>query len=242
MGKVHAFLSDNAAWRVRRMVVHTEPWLVGRIPLVHASDIGQVDHDSHALAVRLTRAQVEANPDILLDEPVSRQIEHAAHAFIGCKPAWSTSSYLAAPPSGLGMQVSQERIDEKKAMHEAPRGGGQSNQGDPHLRSVAAAIGDQACATDGLVYHVQETFSERSGCAVGKIAVDTAPWWSDATDLMVPRSAVAGISRSRQEVRLNVSCGQSRLDRAHRRGSRLKPICSSKPEHASGTHFPMIQR
>ena len=65
------------------MVVQTKPWLGRRIALVHGSDIGQANHDSHALAVRLTRAQVEASPDILLDEPISPQIAYGVHGFVG---------------------------------------------------------------------------------------------------------------------------------------------------------------
>lgn len=40
MGNVRDVLFDDAAWRVRWMVVHTRPWLGGRVALVYASDIG----------------------------------------------------------------------------------------------------------------------------------------------------------------------------------------------------------
>lgn len=194
MGKVRDFLFDDAAWRIRWLVVHTGPWLGGRIALVHVSDIGQADHNSHALAVRLTRAQVEASPDILLDEPISRQIEYGLHGFIGWDPAWGNPRYVAGPLSGLGIQVSQARLDEEKAMHKAPRGGGQFDQGDPHLRSVAAVIGNQVCATDGLVGHIQDILAEGLGWAVAKIVVNTAVWWSEGRDVMISPLAVAEIS------------------------------------------------
>lgn len=50
MGRVRNVLFDDVAWRVRRMVVHTGPWLGGRIALVQPSDIGQAERLGWAIA------------------------------------------------------------------------------------------------------------------------------------------------------------------------------------------------
>lgn len=206
LGAVSDFLFDDATWHVRWMVVRTGTWLAHRISLVHLSDVGQVDYDRRSIAVRLTRAQVEASPDILLDEPVSRQIEYGLHEFIGWEPEWGETRYVAGPLSVLGVRVSQSRLDEEKAMHKAPHGG-LTGRGDPHLRSVAAIVGNDIRATDGNAAHIKDFLADESGWAVRHIVVDTTRW-QHGRHVLVPPSKVIGISWPDHEVRLAITSSE----------------------------------
>ena len=75
IGACSDLLFDDATWTVRWMVADTGTWLTGRKVLIHPSALGQPDPGRLELPVRLTRAQVEASPDVLQDEPVPRRME-----------------------------------------------------------------------------------------------------------------------------------------------------------------------
>lgn len=204
LGTVRDFLFDDTTWQVRWMVVQTGFWLTGRIALIHPSDLGQLDYDSRTLAVRLTRAEIKASPDILLDEPVSRQIEYGLHEYIGWEPEWGEPRYVAGSLSGLGVRVSQSRLDEEKAMHKAPRGGGLTDRGDPHLRSVAAVTGNTVCATDGLAGHIEGFLADHAGWLVHGVVINTGHWWA-GHHVLIPPSQVKEVNWSRQEVTLAIT-------------------------------------
>ena len=106
--------------------------------------------------------------------------------------------------AGLGVRVSQSRLDEEKAMHKAPRGGGLADRGDPHLRSVAAVTGNAVRATDGPAGHVEGILADHAGWIVRGVVVDTGHWWP-GRHVLVPPSQVAEVSWPRQEVMLAIT-------------------------------------
>lgn len=208
LGTVNDFLFDDATWHVRWLVVRTGMWLAGRIALVHPLDLAQPDDGSRTLAVRLTQAQVAASPDILLDEPVSRQTEYGMQGYAWHDPAWGNPRYLAGPLSGLGLHVSKSRLVEEKAMHKVLRGGGLTDGGDPHLRSVVAVMGTAARATDGPAGTIEDILADRSDWSVRGVVIRTRHWWPDPTAVVVAPSQVREVSWSRQEVTLAITCDE----------------------------------
>ena len=206
IGTVRDFLFDDRVWHVRWMVVHTGSWLAGRVTLVRPSAIERPDPDHRELIVRLTRAEIDGCPDILLDEPVSRRIEYGEHNY----PDWDPSSrdvrYVAGFWGGLGVQVSQARLDEEKSMPRTDPERGFS--GDPHLRSVSAVIGNRIEATDGLIGHVQDIVFDSNDWNVRVIVADMKHWWP-GRHLAIAPSAVREISWSDQAVRLDISRAQA---------------------------------
>ena len=205
IGSVADFLFDDATWHVRWLVVATGSWLTGRrLVLVHLPLIDHVDHGRRVLIVRLTRAEVDASPDILLDEPVSRQIEYGLHGFSDGDPEQGHPRYVAGLWGGMGVCVSKARLEEETAMHKTPRGGGTSDQGDPHLRSVSAVIGSHVRATDGYIGHVEDLRVDNVAWQVRCLVVDTRDWWPGRRVMVLP-TVVESISWARQEVVLDVS-------------------------------------
>ena len=126
IGSVGDFLFDDADWTIRWLVLDLGTWLPGRKLLLHPESITGADRDARQLHVALTKAEVRGCPNILDDQPVSRQIaEHLAAA--------QARGLLA--PGGASPVL--------PAIDDAP--------GDAHLRSLAAVKGYAIHADQGEV-------------------------------------------------------------------------------------------
>jgi hypothetical protein len=198
IGAVDDFLFDDQTWKIRWLVVDTGTWLTGRQVLVHPSAIKRADDEGRAFAVRLTKAQVEQSPDILQDQPVSRQMQSQLYDYYGWDPIWGgPAGAMAAPlstPPYLGLDFTREAAKVDAAAHE----------GDPHLRSIAEVTGYRIHATDGEIGHVENFFIHSTAWGIAYLMVDTRNWWPGKHVLMSPR-AVKEIDWSERHIRLNVT-------------------------------------
>jgi hypothetical protein len=137
--------------------------------------------------------QVKDSPDIITDQPVSRQMETNIYDYYGWSPYWGTGFYMggygymagdygymagtvAASPS-LGSGRRDEHITDQR------------NDGDPHLRSVEAVTGYHIHAMDGEIGHVEDFLVEDADWSIHYLVVDTKNWWPGKKVLISPRSA-----------------------------------------------------
>ena len=68
------------------------------------------------------------------------------------------------------------------------RADAQPNEGDPHLRSIAAIIGCHIHASDGEIGHVEDFLVDDAGWNIRYIKVDTRNWWPGERVLILPYS------------------------------------------------------
>jgi hypothetical protein len=90
------------------------------------------------------------------------------------------------------------------AQHESPRAGVHSDEGDPHLRSIAAVKGYHIHASDGSIGHVEDFVIDEVAWDIRYLVIDTANWWPGQHVLMSPL-AVRDVSWKTSQIRLNVS-------------------------------------
>ena len=204
LGAVGDTLFDDATFLVRWVVVDTGAGPRGRVVLLHPSVIVRLDRTGRRVQVRLTASEIEHSPDILLDEPVSRQIEYGERNRTDWEPALGTPRFVAGFWGGMGVQVAQSRLDEETAMHKPIRGGGPTDAGDPHLRSVTAILGSAVHAADGPIGHIWNVLIDADAWHLRAIVVETHHWWP-GTRLVLPVAAIGAISWPHREVRLNIS-------------------------------------
>ncbi|MGI4950511.1 MAG: PRC-barrel domain containing protein [Janthinobacterium lividum] len=203
IGTVKTFLFDDTTWKIRWLVVDTGYWLTDRQVLVHPSAIGLPDHERQHLPVNLTKAQVEASPDIEQDQPVTMQMQNHLYSYYGWDPYWGPDYYGSGlsgiGASGIGMPFfGQGAVVDTDTLQ---RG---SEDGDPHLRSMNAVRGYHIHATDGSIGHVENFLIDDMTWAIRYLIVDTRNWWPGAHVLISPY-AVDSIGWSENQVRLNVS-------------------------------------
>ena len=207
IGTVSDFLFDDKAWKIRWMAVDTGGWLTGRKTLVHPSAIGQPNYRREEVPVRLTKDQVESSPDILSDEPVSRQMETSLYGHYGWDPLWGGGNYFGGYASGMGGAFDPPSYRFDSGVLEADHSASVARDGDPHLRSLAAVVGYHIQAKDGPIGHVENFLVDDDTWGIRYLVIDTKNWWPGKHVLMSPH-AVREISWSARDVTLDVTRDQ----------------------------------
>ncbi len=204
IGTVVDFLFDDTTWKVRWFVVECGSWLAGRKALIHPSAISRTDLDQQHFVVALTKAQIEASPELLQDQPVSQQMENQLYTYYGWDPLWggpdlaaipgAMASPLMAPPYlGLGPTGEAEAHGDGLTLQTA----------DPRLRSVAEVTGYRVHAVDGEIGHIENLMIDNTDWSVRYLIVDTRNWWFGKHVLISP-IAVKSVDWFDRHVELNV--------------------------------------
>jgi uncharacterized protein YrrD len=204
IGTVSDFLFDDRTWQVRWLVVDTGGWLPGRQVLVHPSSIGQTDYQRGTMPVALTKQQVKASPDILQDEPVSRQMQSRLYDYYGWDPYWG-GGYLGLGSTEAALMLAPWH--DAAVMRDAAVTGSLADDADPNLRSVAALKGYHIQVSDGEIGHVEDFLIDDAVWCVRYLIVDTSNWWFGQHVLVSPH-AVKAINWSDRQVSLDSTRAQ----------------------------------
>lgn len=200
IGSVIDYLFDDETWLVRWLVIDTGHWLPGRKVLLPPSALGHVNHIARQFTARLTKAEIEASPDISTDAPVSRRMERQTYDYYGWSPYWNTGFYmggygyggLRAPPLAMNLSPS----DEREGVVDEP-------YGDRHLRSMNEITGYHFRARDGELGHMTDALVEDGDWCVHYLVADTQNWWPGRKVLISPRS-VGSISWDERLIILDI--------------------------------------
>jgi hypothetical protein len=198
VGTVSDLLFDESSWHIRWLVADTGGWLRGRRILIHPSSLDAPDVQGRAFPAKLTRAQVEASPNISSDEPVSLQMEHDLSAYYG----WSGG---ALGGSGISAALFMPMPTEAALADGARRREGVTHHGDPHLRSFTEVVGYAIHAVDDSIGHLDTFIIEDTDWTLRYLVVDTANWWPGKHVLVAP-AAVKEIDWAQRFVRLDQTC------------------------------------
>jgi len=178
VGALRDVLFDDRSWKPRWLVVKTGTWLLEREVLLHPSAVTRLDHDLRRLSVNLTKVQVEGSIAVVQDAPVSRRMETKLYEFYNWNPLWGGVSYFNF--------------------------GGDHDDGDPHLRSIAEVTGYNLHAKDGDIGHVEDFLFDDVGWSLRYLIVDTKNWWPGKHVLLSPY-AVADVDWPDRRIELNVT-------------------------------------
>ncbi len=202
LGNVRDMLFDDRTWKMRWLVVDTGDWLSGRKVLIHPSAILNADHERQALVINLAKVQVEQSPELNSDQPVSHQMETRIFDHYQWDPYWGSGSFtmgaMAAPlsaPPYFGVSL---------ADGEGWRTASLRDDGDPHLRSVAAVSRYHVRATDGEIGHVENFLIDDKDWDIHYIIVATTNWWPGRHVLLSPY-CVREIVWSERQLRVDVT-------------------------------------
>lgn len=197
-GTVKTFLFDDRSWKLRWLVVDTGNWLPGRQVLIHPSMIGVPDHAAQRLPVDLTKAKIEASPDIAQDQPVTMQLQNQLYSYYGSDPYWGPDLYQAGLTAGIDGVAGPVAQGAGSDTRERDR-----ESGDPHLGSVSSVRGYHVHATDGSIGHVEDFLLDDESWTIRYLILDTRNWWPGARVLVSP-FAVKAIDWVEHDIHLTV--------------------------------------
>ncbi len=182
VGHLKAAFFDDNVWTIRYLVVNTGNWLSGREVLISPYAVKQPVDSGSNIDVALTRAQVEASPDIDTQQPVSRQHEHDFVSYYSYPNYWEGSGLWGweALPLMPPYVPTPTDIEVASAIRERDQRGA-----DSHLRSSASVKGCDIQASDGSIGHVQDFVFDDVSWAIRYLVVDTRNWWPGGKHVLI---------------------------------------------------------
>jgi len=243
IGTVMECYFDDLTYTVRYVVVDTGGWLSGRKVLLSPIAFRAMDWENKRIVADLTKAQVEASPDIDTQKPVSRQHETIYFGHYGYSPywtgaylwGWSPYPYLPPGPALSDADLERERRWNWEGL----------DRNDPNLRSSRAVTGHDIQATDGDIGHVGDFLVDDRSWAIRYLVVDTSNWWPGEEVLVAP-SWIQRVDWDHSKVHVTVTRAQIKnspaydpdrpVERAHAAKSLAPgdPLPGSQPGGARG--------
>ena len=141
VGYVSDILFEDNSWKLRWFVITAGSWLFGRKLLIHPTALERPDIRQRAFPVTLTKAQVEASPEINRDPPVTVQMQQNLNACYAYSPIMDIGAY-----GGYGAGSADGNFWRQNDAAQA---------GDPNLRSLAEIVGYHIHALDGDIGHLE---------------------------------------------------------------------------------------
>lgn len=206
-GTVKDVFFDDERWGARYVVVETGGWLSSRRVLISPASLRRQPGDMGTLHVDLTRAQIEASPDVDWDKPVSRRYE-IAHARHYGYPFWWSGSMLWGAGIYPGVvpvpESAREPAENELAAREEQDAAERS-----HLRSAQEVIGYHVAGTDGDVGTLDDLAIDDETWAIRYLVVDAKPWWPGGLVGIDPAVA-KGLSWQERRLSLDLTRDQIR--------------------------------
>lgn len=203
IGAIKDFLFDDDTWKVRWLVVDTGSWLFGRTVLVHASALGEPDSRRKELPVRLTKAQIEAGPNLTAHQPVSRQAENESYQYYGADRSWG---YAGTGFSSPGLETPPHLNGGVKEL-EPPPAEGLPGESDPHLRSANEVVGYHLISGDEEIGRVRALVMDNTNWDIRYFEADTSNWWNGQKVLIAP-VAIKKIEYMERQFLINITRSQ----------------------------------
>ena len=179
VGVVRDVYFDDERWAIRYAIVHTGNWLFGRQVLISPVLVGELHAADAVLHVDLTRAKIQASPDIDTHKPVSRQMEASYGVYYRYPPYWAYGysgplwGWGPLPSSTIEHSVWEDMVAREMQERQARQGA----DTDERLRSANEVIGYSIEAKDGPIGHIDDLLFDEDSWAVRHIVVDTRNWW-----------------------------------------------------------------
>jgi hypothetical protein len=147
-GRIRDVTFDDETWQVRYLVADTGPWPTGIHVAIAPRHVIEIDMRLNSIAVNLTRLEIERNPILDSELPVSAQLR-------------STSSGRVAAPMYWGF---------------SPGPASSQTLRDAHLRSARHVTGYRVHATDGQIGHVIDLLVDEDEWTIPYLMTDTTHW------------------------------------------------------------------
>jgi len=193
-GRCHDFLLDDRDWTVRYMVADTGKWLPGRRVLVSPIALGDPDWEHKRFPVRLTRAQLEAAPDLDDDAPVTRQYEIWYHQHYGWPYYWAGSDIWAV---GIHPEALYRQADDLG--EEGP------DLERPHVHAVRQVLAYAVEATDDRFGHVVDFIVDDATWRIRYAVLAMHHWLPGGKAVLAPLSVLEEVDWDARALKIGLT-------------------------------------
>jgi hypothetical protein len=147
-GRIRDVYFDDETWQVRFLVADTSPWPTGIHVAIRPHHVQEIDVRLNRVRLDLTKLEIERNPILESELPVSAQLRAATSSVAG-------PMYWGFSPAGTPA---------RDALRDA------------HLRSARHVTGFRVYATDGQLGHVIDLLVNDEDWSVPYLMTDTTHW------------------------------------------------------------------
>jgi len=189
IGQVKDFYFDDHSRAVRYVVADTGTWLTSRQVLLSPRVLGTLHHAGKALAVELTRKQIEDSPPIEWHKPVSRQYEEDYHRHYGWPYYWEGDGLWGGMRGFPILEVPAHFSTNSPPAAFGPK----AERADAHLHSSQAVTGYHLQATDGITGHVSDFLMDDKNWAIQQLVIKVGHRFT-GKEVQIPMSQVERIS------------------------------------------------
>ena len=188
IGKVKDFYFDNQFWTIRYLVAETGDWLTDRQVLIPPYSLSIVDQIDQHIMIALTKKQIEDDPSLNTDKPVSRQYKDSYYKYYNKWPRYWNEPLL------------ERDLEEWTESRER-----EMTIWDSFLRSTSVADGYHIQASDGEIGHIEDFFVGGASWAIRYLVVDTRNLWPGKKVLISPKW-IERVSWPEFKVFVNLTC------------------------------------
>ena len=199
IGHVKDFYFDDQNWAVRYVIVDTGAWLPGRQVLISPHAFGGLHRVANAIALNLTRKQIEDSPSIESHKPVSRQYEEAYYKYYGWPFYWEGAGLWGMS----GVPVLPLQPNPLLTQSLTPDGR-LRDRADAHLRSAQAVNGYHIQASDGTIGHICDFMMDDESWAISQLVIKIGHRFS-GKEILASTSSVDRISYDKSTVFVNLT-------------------------------------
>jgi sporulation protein YlmC with PRC-barrel domain len=207
VGKVSDFYFDAPEWIIRYAIVHTGDWLTGRLVLISPNSFKKPEWQEKTFPVSLTRKEIENNPTIDEELPVSRQKERSMIEYYSWPFYWgaATQRPVTAPGGPAAAPMRQIPVYEDQLREDQKEEGRDRDEGnDPHLRSLNEVEGYDIKATDGEIGHVEDLIVDTDNWAIRYLVVDTRDWIPGSKKVLIAPEWINWIGYANQNIAVDL--------------------------------------
>ncbi len=174
IGTVEDFFFDDRYWAIRYLVADTGNWLTGRQVLLSPYSLKNVIQTEEAIAVDLTKKQIEDSPSLETDKPVSQQFEESYYGYYGWPTYWGGPFLWGTFPTIVRDSDRWQNLEHR------------TENWDRNLRSMHDVDGHHIQGSDGEIGHVEDFLIDVETWEIRYLIVDTRNWWPGKKVLIAP--------------------------------------------------------
>lgn len=174
IGTVEDFFFDDRYWAIRYLVADTGNWLTGRQVLLSPYSVKNVIQTEEAIAVDLTKKQIEDSPSLETDKPVSQQFEESYYGYYGWPTYWGGPFLWGTFPTIVRDSDRWQNLEHR------------TENWDRNLRSMHDVDGHHIQGSDGEIGHVEDFLIDVETWEIRYLIVDTRNWWPGKKVLIAP--------------------------------------------------------